>query len=72
MSSNNILNQDKEFVKQYVINKIQDLRLKARDTDDFELMKSLKNQIKKNHDFLALLESGLPFESFKKFDFKSL
>jgi len=72
MSSNNILKQDKEFIKRYLIKKIQDLRLKARDTDDFALMKSLKKKIKKNQDLLDLLESGLLIDSLSEFDFKSI
>ena len=72
MSSNNILNQDKKIIKQIVIKKIQDLRLKARDEDDFEIMKSIKNKLKKYEDFLNLLESGLPIDSLPEFDFHSL
>ena len=72
MSSNNKLKQDKEVIKQVVIKKIQDLRLKARDEDEFAVVKSIKKKLKKYEDFLNLLESGLPIDSFSEFDFHSL
>ena len=72
MSNNNILNQDKKFIRQIVIKKIQDLRLKARDENDFTIVKSLKNEIKKYEEFLDLLESGLPFDDLHEFNFHSL
>jgi hypothetical protein len=72
MSSNNILNQDKKIIKDVVIKKIQDLRLKARDEENFSEVKILKKKIKKFEDFLDLLESGLPIDSIPEFNFHTL
>ena len=72
MSFNNILNQDKKIIKEIVIKKVQDLRLKARDEEDFTKMNSLKKKIKEYEDFLDLLESGLPIDDFHEFDFHSI
>jgi hypothetical protein len=53
-----ITNYEKYQTKDILIKKIQDLRLKARDIEDFRQLKELKREIKEYQDFLNFLDTN--------------
>jgi len=57
MSIDVILNYEKFQIKDILIKKIQDLRLRARDIDDFKLLKEVKREIKEYQDYLDFIDS---------------
>ncbi len=59
------LNQEKFQIKDILVKLIQDLRIKARDIDDFKKLKELKREIKEYQNYLDFLNSGIGL-NFKK------
>lgn len=57
MSIDVILNYEMYQIKDILVKKIQDLRLKARDIDDFNLLKEVKREINEYQEYLDFLDS---------------
>ena len=51
------LNYEKHQIKDILVKLIQDLRISARDIDDFKKMKELKRDIKEYQNYLDFLNS---------------
>ena len=56
MSVDVILNYEKFQIKDILVKKIQELRLKARDIDDFKHLKEAKREIKEYQDYLDFID----------------
>jgi hypothetical protein len=51
------LNHEKLQIKEILVKLIQDLRINARDIDDFKKMRELKREIKEYQNYLDFLNS---------------